>query len=302
MSWKILYWIGAVILLLPLVNLVLGVHPPRFKTNDDPGRYGIAYEDVSFSTDDGLTLRGWFIPAARTARSVVREGQAAGCATILVGHGYPFDKANILRHSLFLRGRFNLLLLDFRYFGESDGAYTTAGLAETRDVAAAVDYLGRRADLDRSRIGAMGFSMSAATFILARHPQIRAIVADSPYASLRGMVERQFFFLPGPLKWPFVTLTEAYVWLFLGLRMSEAAPAEAVRTLQVPLLVIHGEEDSQIPLEHAQRIAANAPPGRTELWRVPDADHGLAHALAGPEYEMRVRLFFERHLCPDNGT
>ncbi|MBM4134538.1 MAG: hypothetical protein FJ245_12325 [Nitrospira sp.] len=92
------------------------------------------------------------------------------CGTIIVGHGYPFDKANILRHPLFLHARFHLLLLDFRYFGDSNGTYTTAGLLETEDIAAAVSYLEQRNDVDPERIGALGFSMSAATFLLARHP------------------------------------------------------------------------------------------------------------------------------------
>ena len=297
MNVTLVLWIAGAILLLPLLNLGLGVHPPTFKTEDDPGRYGLPYEHVSFPTADGLTLRGWFIPAASTER-LSREPGAVGCrATIVVGHGYPFDKANILRHALFLHGGFNLLFIDFRYFGESEGSYTTAGLLETRDVAAAVAYLKQRTDVDPQRIGAMGFSMSAAAFILARHPDIRTIVADSTYASLEDLVGRQFFFLPGPTKWPLVALTKLYARLLLGVEVEAAAPAQAVRERTAPLLLIHGEADSQIPVEHARRISAHADPARTELWLVPGADHGQAHAIAGPGYEVRVRTFFERHLC-----
>ena len=290
-------WIAGAIALLPLLNLGLGVHPPMFKTDDDPGRYGLRYERVAFQTADGLTLRGWFIPAASTEGSS-RELGAVGCrATIVVGHGYPFDKANILSHVLFLHGRFNLLLIDFRYFGESEGLYTTAGFLETRDVEASVAYLKERTDVDPRRIGAMGFSMSAAAFILARHPDIRAIVADSSYASLEDLVGRQFFFLPGPTKWPLVALTKLYARLLLGVEVEAAAPAQVVRELTAPLLIIHGEVDSQIPVEHAREIYANADPARTELWIVPGADHGQAHAIEGPRYEIRVRTFLERHLC-----
>ena len=173
-----LYWILGIIILLPLFNFFLGIHPPRFQTDDDPKRYGLDYESVSFQTADGLTLRGWFIPAPLASLENTVEGNAtkAPCGTILVGHGYPFDKANILRHALFLHPRFHLLLFDFRYFGESDGAYTTAGLLETRDVQAAVEYVKSRGDVDPTRIGAMGFSMSASAFILSRHPDVKAIL------------------------------------------------------------------------------------------------------------------------------
>lgn len=291
MSWKVLGPLLGVIIFLPLLNLILGIFPPTFKTLDDPAHYGLPYEKVSFPTSDGLTLRGWFIPAAA-------DGPTGKKATILVGHGYPFDKANILRHARFLHAGFHLLFFDFRYFGESEGAYTTAGLLETRDVEAAVAYLKQREDVDPSRIGALGFSMSAAAFILCRSTGIHAIVADSSYASLEELIGRQFFFLPGPLKWPFVTLTNLWAHLLLGVDVKQAAPMEAVRTLRIPLLLIHGDADSQIPASHTREIAANADPSLTELWIVPGADHGLAHAREGARYEARVIQFFLRHL-PD---
>jgi len=160
---KFLYLILALLFLLPLFNLLLGIHPPRFRSDDNPKHYGLNYERVSFPTEDGLTLRGWFIPAESSSlQQPAREkGTREACATLLFGHGYPFDKANILQHALFLHSRFNLLLFDFRYFGESDGAFTTAGLLETRDVKAAVEYVKGRKDVDPTRIGAMGFSLSA---------------------------------------------------------------------------------------------------------------------------------------------
>lgn len=297
MSWKFLYWIVGFLVFLPLLNFLLGVHPPRFQTDDNPKRYGLDYESVSFPTSDGLTLRGWFIPAASLDPSGKGVMAWNTCATILVGHGYPFDKANILRHALFLHPRFHLLVFDFRYFGESDGAYTTAGLLETRDVQAAVEYVKSRSDVNRERIGALGFSMSASAFITARHPDVKAIVADSPYATLEGLIARQFFFLPGFTKWPLVELTKFYAWVFLGLRVKDAAPVDVVWDLNTPLLIIHGDADSQIPLEHSRAIYAKADPDKTKLWIVPGADHGFAHGLEGPRYEVRVRQFFEEHLC-----
>lgn len=291
MSRKALGLLLGMIVVLPLLNLIFGIFPPTFKTLDDPGHYGLPYENVSFPTSDGLTIRGWFIPAAV-------DGSTVKKATILVGHGYPFDKANILHHGLFLHSRFHLLFFDFRYFGESDGAYTTAGLLETRDVEAAVGYLKQREDVDPLRIGALGFSMSAAAFILARHPDIKAIVADSSYTSLEELIGRQFFFLPGSLKWPFVTLTNLWAHLLLGVDVEQAAPMEAVRTLHIPLLLIHGDADSQIPASHTREIAANADSSLTELWIVPGAGHGSAHAQEGARYEARVLQFFLQHL-PD---
>lgn len=288
---------------LPLLNFLLGIHPPRFQTDDHPKWYGLDFESVAFPTSDGLSLSGWFIPAASASLEPFKNKDIAWnpCATILVGHGYPFDKANILRHALFLHPRFNLLVFDFRYFGESEGAYTTAGLLETRDVQAAVEYVKSRSDVNPGRIGALGFSMSASAFMLTRHPDVKAIVADSPYAVLEGLIGRQYFFLPGLTKWPFVALTKLYAHLLLGVRVSDAAPVDVVRHLNTPLLIIHGDEDSQIPIEHSQAIYAKADHDQTQFWIVPGADHGFAHGLEGPRYELRVRQFFEKNLCPATG-
>ena len=292
MNRKTLGLLLGVIALLPLLNLILGIFPPTLSTFDDPAQYGLSYEKVSFTTSDGLTLRGWFIPAAV-------DDSTGKKAAILVGHGYPFDKANILRHGLFLHSRFHLLFFDFRYFGDSDGAYTTAGLLETRDVEAAVAYVKQREDVDPLRIGALGFSMSAAAFLLARSSSIHAIVADSPYASLEELIGRQFFFLPAPLNRPFVTLTNLWAYLLLGMDAKQAAPREAVRTLRIPLLLIHGDADFQIPVSHTREIAANADPSLTEIWIVPGAGHGSAHAQEGDRYEARVMQFFLRHLSEE---
>jgi fermentation-respiration switch protein FrsA (DUF1100 family) len=122
-------------------------------------------------------------------------------------------------------------------------------------------------------------------------------VADSPYATLEGLIARQFFFLPGFTKWPFVALTKLYARLLLGVRVRDAAPADVVQDLNAPLLIIHGDADSQIPIEHSRIIYANADPDKTTFWIVPGADHGFAHGLEGPRYEARVRQFFEKNLC-----
>ena len=284
-------------ILFPFLNFFLGIHPPSISTTDDPSRYDLPFEHVSFPTVDGLTLRGWFIPAPNSSPP---EPHAQRHPTIMVGHGYPFDKANILRHGLFLHPYYHLLFFDFRYFGESDGHYTTVGANEIRDVQAALTYLQHREDVDTTKIGALGFSMSAATFIMAQESRLRAIVADSPYASLQEIVRQQFSFLPDILRWPFVQITNLFSKVFLGFDLADVSPQQSVRTLNTPLLLIHGEADSQISPDHSKHIAHNANPDLTSLWIVPGADHGQAHAVEGTRYEQRILQFFQNQFSPDS--
>lgn len=285
-------------ILVPLLNLLFGIHPFTYNTDTDPSRYGLSYQEVEFPTEDHLTLRGWFIPASPSAHNPGQEitEEKKPVPTIVVGHGYPFDKANILGHAIFLHQRFNLLLIDFRYFGESDGWMTTVGIREQMDVRAALDYLQLRKDIDPTRIGAMGFSMSGAIFIMAQDPRIRALVADSPYASLPKIVERQFSFIPNPINWAIVSLTNLYAKMLFGLDLGQNSPEQTIQSLSTPLLIIHGEADSQIPVEHARVLLRHADPKLTTLWLIPGANHGHAHAIAGINYELRVLDFFTTHL------
>lgn len=272
----------AVVLVLPLVQLLITIHPPRRTSEVTPDRWGLTYENVTFETSDGLTLAGWFLPARNETDR-----------TILVGHGYPFDKGNVLPHSLFLLDRFNLLLFDHRSFGDSQGTISTVGLREVRDVRAAVDHLEARGDTEH--IGALGFSLSGATILMAEDPAVDAIVADSSYASLDRLTH-EVYPLPGPLDLPFVWVTDLYARILLGAWPSEVSPAASIAQQEGPVLLIHGGDDGTIPPEHAGILHEAAPQGTSELWIVEGAEHGMAHAVAGQAYEERVSRFLHQHV------
>ena len=108
-----------------------------------PESFNLKYEDVEFESSDGLKLKGWFIPSNKSGN------------TIIVMHGYPTNKADVLPFSMFLLKRFNVFLFDFRSFGESEGSYTTAGYKEVNDLDGAIKYLENRKDV--KNIGALGF-------------------------------------------------------------------------------------------------------------------------------------------------
>lgn len=269
----------ATVLVLSGLQFAVSVNPPGAESEITPADRGVPYEEVRFETEDGLTLAGWFVPAVNETDQ-----------TILVGHGYPYDKGNVLPGTLFLRERYNLLYFDHRSFGDSEGSVTTVGLNEPRDVRAAVDHLEARNDTET--IGAWGISLSAATILMAEDPAIEAIVADSSYASLEGMVEAQYGYLPGPLKLPFVWATEIYARLIFGAWPSQASPADAIEGTDARVLLIHGAEDETVDPEQSRELLDRSPEGRAELWIVEGAEHAQAHGTAGQAYEDRVLGFF----------
>lgn len=262
----------------------VAVMPGRAHSPATPKTLGHEYERVTLTTDDGLELAGWFVPSTRTAAAVV------------VGHGYPFDKGNILPATAFLLGRYNCLYFDFRAFGESQGRFTTFGCDERQDVDAAMAYLRTRPEVDPERIGQYGFSLSAAVFIQAHHPAVKALVADSPFLDLETMLQDAYRWAPGPLKWPFVQLTKFYGRIFLNRRIGDASAFKEAARLRCPVLFIHGEDDRQIPAWHSRKLYEACPAAAKEYWLVPGADHGEAMSAQRTAYQERVLGFFQRHL------
>lgn len=269
------------IILLSLIQFIISIFPPKFKTKVDPSTYRLNYENVSFTTSDGVKLKGWFIPNKESD------------AVIIVGHGYPFDKANILQATHFLAEKYNLLLFDFRYFGESEGRHTTGGVKESRDVLATIEFLKEK---KFTKIGAIGFSMGGAAILMSESKDLKAVIIDSTYATGDLILERLYPFFPSVLKLPFVGLTKFYSLIFLKINANEVSPLNSIQKIDSPILLIHGEKDSQIPVKNTHLLFENSNKDKTELWIVPDADHGMAFALYPEEYQDRVIRFFEKYL------
>lgn len=256
-----------------------------------PSSLGCEYEEVAFpSRVDGLRLRGWFLPA--------RPAEAARSVILL--HGHERHRADptigILDLAAMLVDRgYNVLAFDMRGHGESAGDFKSFGFFETRDLLGAVDYLERRGGAGQW-IGVVGFSMGAATAILAAadEPRIRAVVADSCFADFRELLEEalpRYSGLPSPLT-PAILLMSR---LLLGVDVEALRPERQVGRLSPrPLLVIHGEADDTVPLAHARRLAAACP--AASLWVVAAANHSRAFKAQPEEYLRRIEETFARAL------
>jgi dipeptidyl aminopeptidase/acylaminoacyl peptidase len=280
MNKVLVYTIGiiAFILILSIYGLLISIFPRRHITDIKPSDLGLKYEEITLQTSDNIKLKAWFIPNNKTKNAII------------ICHGYPFDKGNVLSFATFLHNDYNLLFFDFRAMGESEGKYTTVGYKEVEDLKAAVNYLKNK---NIKNIGALGFSLGAATIIMANSKDIKAIVADSSYANLDLMINslyRQFFFL----KYPFTYTTKLLARLIIKIDTKEVSPEKAIKQTTTPILLIHGKKDSQIPVENSYRL--NKANLNTELWIIEEADHGQAHYLRKEEYEKKVLDFFNENL------
>lgn len=255
------------------------IHPPKIISATMPEDFGLEYEDISFRTADNITLRGWFIASPNE-----------NAKTIIVLHGWPADKGNILPFATPLHPQYNLLLFDFRALGKSEGRYSTIGAKETQDLKAALSYLESRGIKEA---GIWGFSMGGAVafMVAADDPRIQAIASDSSYARLDWMAAEAFA-LPG-LRHPLAFATRLWGMLFFRIDAAHVSPVEAARQLDIPVLLIHSRQDNVIPFSHALALQEALQSNRqAEFWF---RETGL-HGQIGEEYLQKLRAFFEKSL------
>jgi dienelactone hydrolase len=248
-------------------------------------RLGAAYENVAFTTHDGLTLRGWYVPSRNRAAMIAAPGRGDSqrLARMLVRHGY------------------GVLLFDRRGEGASDGDPNIFGWEAAGDLRAAVEFLQRRADVDPARIGGIGLSVGGEAMLqaAAESDGLAAVVSDGAGSrSIREDLER-----PGQGKWgeiPTSVVITAGTWLF----SNHAPPPGLVdlvpRISPRPVLFIYGEHDQANVVDLTPHYYAVAGQPKS-LWRVPGAGHTEGSELRPRAYERRVTAFLDHALLGDRG-
>jgi dipeptidyl aminopeptidase/acylaminoacyl peptidase len=264
--------------LLSLYFFYIYIHPPRFISGLIPKDLGLEYEGIILKTKEGIKLAGWFIPQKKSNKAIV------------VCHGYPTEKGDVLELAAFLAPHYNLLFFDFRAMGKSGGRFTTGGGREKEDFLAAVKFLKERGFSD---IGALGFSMGAAVILMANSPDVKAIVSDSSYVSLDAVLNIIFQNF-GIFRYPFVWLMKIWSRIFFKIDVDSVSPLKDISRIKIPIFLIHSENDSQIPLSHAQLLEKANP--RSMLWVISGAEHGEGFAARPQEYAEKVLKFFQAHL------
>jgi fermentation-respiration switch protein FrsA (DUF1100 family) len=232
--------------LIPYILVVFAVHRPRLLPTPMTTIAASLVETIEFPSRDGsTTLRGVFLK------------QPSPRGTVIVCHGVGANHADIEDiHLVLFDSGFQVLTFDFRGHGNSDGHTITYGLNERLDVLGAYDACLARADVDADRVFALGVSMGGASLAMAlpEMPRVKAAVLDSAFASLTSMVEHQFRFVPASVRPVPTQVARVFGWLEIGADINSLAPATRLKTLDLPVLIIHGDEDHIVPVEHAHQL------------------------------------------------
>jgi pimeloyl-ACP methyl ester carboxylesterase len=254
-------------------------------------------QDVSITTADQVILRGWLL------RPAAGNGNAA-----LVLHGLADNRLGMTGYAeLLLAHGYTVLLPDARAHGLSGGELATYGLLEREDIHKWVDFL--LAVTHPRCVYGMGESMGAAELLQSLQEGTRfcAVAAESPFSTFREIANDRMGqpFHLGPwvgriLLRPMVEIALLRVRWKYGLDMQRVSPEDAVARAHIPVLLIHGQIDRNIPVRHSRAIHRAAP--QSVLWEVPGADHCGAIAVAPREFETRLLAWFTSAMVTDSNA
>ncbi len=277
----------AVWLVASFVAAQVTLYPARRALGPTPAAQGMAYQDVSFRTRDGLTLRGWWIPGT------LHE-------TVVMIHGLSNNRSEPLGKAGYLHAAgYNLLVFDLRGHGRSDGNGTTMGYREPEDARAAV---AEAHGLDSGPIALFGYSMGAAIALEegAANAGVSAVIEDSGYNSVGDVFMARFSHVTRLPDLPWAAPLVAFGQLDIGTSLWNVRPEAAAAGLRKPLLAIVGGADTIVPPSEGLAIYAAAT-GPKQLLLVPGAGHVQAYGTATAEYEQTVLAFLSRSFGRPSG-
>ena len=250
--------------------------------------------EVAVTASDGAILRGWSIRPLHGNRDAV-----------ILLHGVADNRMGMIGYAeLLLRHGYAVLLPDARRHGTSGGDLATYGINEADDIRRWFNWI-QQSETPRC-IDGLGNSMGAAQLLesLPAAPGFCAVVVESPFANFREASYDRLAERLGAGAWLGRTLLRPVVETgFLYARwkykvdLEQASPENAVAASSVPVLLIHGLKDTNLPPRHSEMILAHS---RTripavEFWEPAEAKHTGAAAAEPEEFERRVIGWFESH-------
>lgn len=239
---------------------------PDRQIHRTPEDLGLQYEDVFFTTSDGVRLHGWFIPSDGDTTVVWLHGNAGNIS-------HRVDNLLMMNHMLGV----NVFIIDYRGYGRSGGAPSEKGLY--RDAEAALAYLSSRPQTGDDRLIFFGRSLGAAVAVeLATRAAPHALILESPFTSVREMAKLSYPFMPAP-------------FLTLPIR-SRFDSLSKITNVHAPVMVLHGDMDDIVPFEIARRLydAANEP---KRFYTIEGAGHNDTYAVGGAAYFDALKAFID---------
>jgi uncharacterized protein len=294
--WEALLATLILILLLAALALLVGsyllakrmLRPLRTLLKSTPADYGLDAEEVRIPGPRG-ELAAWYIPACNGS-------------TLICCHGIHDNRSQWVEQAAHLHARhgYGALLFDFGGHGQSDPSLVTYGARETEDVAAVVEYLYRRGDVDMQHLGIMGYSLGAITAVLAmaQRPELRCLVIESGFADVERDLIKLFSRFTGLPGFPLAHLVVYWGEKIARVRLSEIRPVQVVHQITPRAVFVIADLLDQVadePHDGKALYAGAHDPKR--YWLVEDTGHVQAFFEHPGEWVERVGAFLNEYLA-----
>lgn len=245
-------------------------------------------EKIIIRSHDGLTLSARYYHVSD------------GAPLDICCHGYkshPFTDFSGGSQLCFAMGH-NVLLIDQRAQHDSQGKCMTFGILERHDVLSWVNYAIRRFGSD-VKITLYGVSMGGATVLMASElplpENVKGIVADCPFAVPADIildVGRKLHYPPNLIR-PFLYIGAR---LYGSFRLGETNAIQAVKNTKVPIVILHGEDDSYVPCAMSEPVAL-ANPKMVRRYTFPGAEHAISYLVDTERYSRIITDFADEILA-----
>ena len=269
----ILYFLIILAVLYGVFGLILSFRQSSFLYNPypqvlyDPGDVNLAFEKVTFTTEDGLRLTGWHIPAKGTN------------VTILFCHANSGNMSHRLDSiAIFNKLGMNCFIFDYRGYGNSDGKCSEAGTY--LDAAAAYKWLTEEKNINGDDIILFGRSLGGSIAAeLAQNVEARALVLESSFTSYVDIGKKYYPYVP--------------VRLFARFRYHTI---DYVKNVRCPIMIVHSRNDEVIPFEFGLRLyeAANEPKKFVEIF----GSHNEGFLHSGKSYKKNWSQWLDLMIHP----
>jgi dipeptidyl aminopeptidase/acylaminoacyl peptidase len=262
-----------------LWNFYMVIHPSEIVGSRVPNDFNLPEEEINIISSDGTKLSAWFMESQEHRRALI------------ILHGYPAEKSDMLSIASTLYPDFTLLLIDMRSFGKSEGSYTTLGIKERADTKAALDFLTAKGF---EKIGIFGFSVGGAVGILtaAEDERINAVVSYASFSDIKALGEDVYTSL-WILNKPMVQLMITWSKLLFKDSLLEISPVKAAGKLSIPILIAHTTGDEVIPFSHAERLKEALKENTKAEFYFPE---GRPHGNLPDDFFTDVNTFFKQSL------
>ncbi len=250
------------------------------------------HEDVFITSHDQLKLHGSFFPCEGSKRIVI-------CF-----HGYTSEGLNDYSSiaKFYLECGFNLLIVDERAHGQSEGTYIGFGCLDRQDAKAWIEDIIRRFGED-CQIMLHGISMGAATVLmttgLSLPPQVKAAVSDCAFTSAYEVFQsvlKTMYHLPS---FPLMNIADRMTKRRAGYGLNECNARNEVAHSNTPTLFIHGDKDSFVPCSMVYELYEACSAEKEQLI-IPGASHAEAYYKDPAAYEGAILQLIQNHLTADN--